>query len=369
VTGASSLATARRPAVLVDLRWSQGQPAGPGVYIRDLAIALNESMPVRGLAKPGSPIDVPFPIEVLPDVPRFRFDLAASVIARRRGLPLLTISRVPLLLAPRQAFPIVFDLTPLLLPATHPALRGFLERATYPLLARANTIITISATSRRDLIDRLSLPAEKICVVTPALGSHTVAASPIERLHELGVHRPFVLAVGTLEPRKNHSVLVKAFSGLLKDPSLQLVFAGGLGWRYGPLLREMAPLQKEERLVHTGYVSERDKALLYQQALCVVCPNLYDGFSLPALESMAHGTPVIISNTPACLEVTGDAGIAVDPRDTAGWASAIRRLSSDGALRGELSRAGRARAAEFSWRRSVTPLAQRLTRPRSRAAA
>jgi glycosyltransferase involved in cell wall biosynthesis len=369
VTGASSLATATRPAALVDLRWSQGRPAGPGVYIRELAIALNESMPVLGLVKPGSPIDVPFPVEVLPDVPKFRFDLAESIISRRRGLPLITISRVPLLLASRQAFPIVFDLTPLLLPATHPALRGFLERASYPLLARANTIVTISATSRGDLINRLSLPAEKICLVTPALGSHPVTASPVKRLAGLGVHRPFVLAVGTLEPRKNHSVLVKAFSGPLKDLSLQLVFAGGLGWRYGPLLREMAPLQKQGRLVHTGYVSESDKALLYQQALCVASPNLYDGFSLPALEAMAHGTPVIISNTPACLEVTGDVGIAVDPLDTAGWASAIRRLSGDEALRGELSQAGRARAAEFSWRRSITPLAQRLIRPRSRAAA
>ena len=354
---------------MVDLRWSQGRPAGPGNYIRDLAIALNEVMPVLGLVRPKLPIEVPFPTEALPDVPNFRFDIGESILARRRQLPLISISRVPLLLAPRQANPIVFDLTPLLLPETHPVLRGFLERATYPLLARASTIITISATSRGDLIGSLSIPAAKICVVTPALGSRSAAPSPVERLRGLGIHQSYVLMVGTLEPRKNHSVILEAFSGPLKDLPLQVVFAGGLGWRFGPLLRQMAPLKEQGRLVHTGYVSESDKALLYRQACCVVAPNLYDGFSLPVLEAMACGTPVVVSNTPALVEVAGEAGIAVDPRDVAGWASAIRRLYSESELRGKLSEAGRAQAARFSWRQSVTPLVQRLGQPRLSAAA
>ena len=355
--------------VLVDLRYAQGQPAGTGVYIRELAVALSRHLSVRGLVKAGPRPDLPFEVDVLPDRPKFRFDVLESVLARRSGLPLITISRIPALLARYQAIPIVMDLTPLLFPETHPHVRGALERLTYPVAARAETIITLSQTSRRDLVQRLSIPERKICVVVPGTADVRHESLPREGLKDLGIAGDYVLAVGTLEPRKNLSTLVDAFGGKLADLPLQLVVAGGLGWKYRALLAQMAPLARTGRLVHVGYVSEAQKATLYQHAVCLAYPSLYEGFGLPILEAMTYGTAVVVSTAPACVEVAGDAGITVDPRDTPGWADAIARLARDPALRQQLGRSGRERAKRFSWQRSIMPLVDRLSSAERAAAA
>jgi len=371
----SAVTTGRRLAgntaaqVLVDLRWAQGQPAGTGVYIREMAVALSRHLTVRGLVKAGPRPELPFVVDVLPDGPKFRFDVLESVVARRSGLPLITISRIPVLLAREQTIPIVLDLTPLLFPQTHPTVRGALERLTYPVAARADTIITLSQTSRRDLIQRLSIPERKICVVFPGTSSVEHEALPPKRLQELGIRGDYVLAVGTLEPRKNLSTLIDAFSSKLADLPLQLVVAGGLGWKYRPLLAQMAPLERTGRLVHLGYVTEAKKSLLYRHAVCLAYPSLYEGFGLPILEAMTHGAPVVVSSAPACVEVAGEAGITVDPRDTAGWADAIARLVRDRALREELRRSGKERAKQFSWQRSIMPLVDRLSTGERTAAA
>ena len=355
-------------SVLIDLRWSQGQPAGIGLYMRDLAIALNERLPVRGLVRPGSPPSVPFDVTVLPDLPNFRFDLVESILARRTGLPLISLSRLPVLLARQQALPMIFDLSPLIVPWTHPTLRGFFERRTYPVAARAQSIITISETSRRDLVGRLRVPARKIIVVRPGRPALREPVVGVERLRALGIRGDYVLTVGTLEPRKNLAVLVEAFARNLRDLPLQLVVAGGLGWKHGPIVNKMAALREGGRLVYLGYVSEDDKALLYRHAVCLAYPSLYEGFGLPILEAMTYGTAAIVSSAPACVEVIGTAGIVLDPQDTAAWAGAISRLTGDPASRAELGQAGRERAREFSWQRSIVPLAEQLGRRQAAAA-
>lgn len=356
-------------SVLVDLRWSQGQPAGPGRYILDLAVTLSKHLPVRGLARPGGGLSVPFEVTVLSDVPNFRFDLLESVLARRTGLPLISLSRLPILLAREQAIPIIFDLSPLILPQTHPALRGFFERQTYPVAARARNIVTISETSRTDLMRRLSIPARKICVVRPGRPAVSPRTAGVERLKELGIRGDYVLSVGTLEPRKNLSILIEAFATRLADVPVQLVVAGGLGWKYGPILQQMLSLQRDGRLVYLGYVSEQDKALLYRNAVCLAYPSLYEGFGLPILEAMTYGTAAIVSNAPACKEVIGPAGIVLDPKDSAAWAEAIGRLWRDPGLRANLGRSGQERSRQFTWERSVLPLVERLGQKEAAAAA
>jgi len=348
-------------SVLVDLRWSQGEPAGIGLYIRDLAIALNEHLPVRGLARPGSRPSLPFEVTALPDLPNFRFDVMESILARRTGLPLISLSRLPVLLARRQAIPMIFDLTPLILPWTHPRLRGFFERHTYPVAARAETIITISETSRKDLVERLRIPARKICVARPGRSPAREPIAGADRLTALGIRGDYVLSVGTLEPRKNLAVLMEAFTRHLQDLPLQLVVAGGLGWRYGPILAQVTALHRTGRLVYLGYVCEDDKALLYRHAICLAYPSLYEGFGLPILEAMTSGTAAVVSSAPACVEVIGSAGIILAPTDSAAWADAIRMLRGDPVRRGELGRAGLERSREFSWQRSIQALVQRLT--------
>lgn len=350
----------QNPAVLVDLRWAQGRPAGTGAYTRDLAVALSQHLPVLGLVKPGAALsEVPFPIAILPAKPKGRFDAEQTLLARRTGAWLISISRVPALLIPEQAISMILDLTPLLYGHTHPAIRVALERLTYPVAARAGTIVTLSNTSARDLMLHLSIPAGKLCTVRPGVSAMAEPAPP-ERLGELGITGKFVLAVGTLEPRKNLSLLVELFARRLQDLPLQLVFAGNLGWKYARLLQQMAPLQQSGKLVHLGYVSEAEKALLYQRAVCLAFPSFYEGFGLPILEAMVQGTPVIVSSAPACVEVAGSAGIIVDPRDIDGWADAISSLYRGGNLRAELGRAGQERARQFSWQQSILPLVERL---------
>jgi glycosyltransferase involved in cell wall biosynthesis len=355
--------------VLVDLRWSQGQPAGIGLYIRDLALALNEHLPVRGLARAGSRPTVPFDVTVLPDRPNFRFDVMESLFARRSRLPLISLSRLPVLLAPEQAIPMIFDLSPLILPGTHPMLRGFFERQTYPVAARAQTIITISQTSRQDLIELIRVPAAKIIVIPPGRPKPREPVAGVERLGELGIRGDYVLALGTLEPRKNLAVLVDAFTRSLGALPLQLVVAGGLGWKHRPIVERMAALRKTGRLVYLGYVSEDDKALLYRHAVCLAYPSLYEGFGLPILEAMTYGTAAIVSSAPACMEVIGSAGIVLDPQDSAAWAEAIGRVLRDPALRANLGRSGRERSGQFTWERSVLPLVERLGQREAAAAA
>jgi glycosyltransferase involved in cell wall biosynthesis len=355
-------------SVLIDLRWSQGEPAGVGLYLRDLAVALNERLPVRGLVRPGTRPAVPFDVTVLPDLPNFRFDLMESMLARRTGLPLISLSRLPLVLARQQAMPIIFDLSPLIVPWTHPTLRGFFERRTYPVAASAQSIITISETSRRDLVERLRVPASKIIVVPPGRPALRDPVGGVERLRALRIRGDYVLTVGTLEPRKNLAVLIEAFTRNLNDLPLQLVVAGGFGWKHGPIVEQMAALQRSGRLVYLGYVSEDDKALLYRHAVCLAYPSLYEGFGLPILEAMTYGTAAVVSTAPACQEVIGGAGIVLDPMDSGAWAAAIERLTRDPAGRVELGQAGRARSREFSWQRSIVPLAEFLGRREAAAA-
>jgi glycosyltransferase involved in cell wall biosynthesis len=372
VTLGHPAARTSKAQVLVDLRWSQGQPAGIGRYILDLAVALNEHLTVRGLVRVGSRPTVPFEVTRLPDLPNFRFDLFESLIARKTRLPLISLSRLPVLLARKQAIPLIFDLSPLILPHTHPAVRGLLERLTYPVAARADTIITLSQTSRRDLVQRLAVPDQKICVVYPGrsdIAEGTTTPAGPERLRELGIGGDYVLAVGTLEPRKNLAVLVDAFSNRLRNQPVQLVVAGGLGWKYRPILQQMDSLRRDGKLLYLGYVSERDKALLYRHAVCLAYPSLYEGFGLPILEAMTHGTVAVVSNAPACVEVIGLAGFTLDPNDGGAWSEAIAQLIRDPARRAELGRLGQERSAHFTWQRSIRPLVERLTQAAAAAAA
>jgi glycosyltransferase involved in cell wall biosynthesis len=130
----------------------------------------------------------------------------------------------------------------------------------------------------------------------------------------------------------------------------------------------MAALRQAGRLIYLGYVSEDDKALLYRHAVCLAYPSLYEGFGLPILEAMTYGTAALVSSAPACQEVIGAAGIVLDPKDGAAWAEAIDRLTRDPASRAALRQAGRERSREFSWQRSIVPLAEQLGRRQAAAA-
>ena len=221
------------------------------------------------------------------------------------------------------------------------------------LTQRADRIIASSHSTRRDLMEILGLPGDRIHVVpmgvNPRFGRR-VDADAVARI--AGVHGPYVLAVGTLEPRKNLVTTIAAVEALARDGlDIPLVVAGGQGWRDQELRSRIAG--SPARVIPVGRVSDEELVALYSSASCLVFPSLYEGFGLPVLEAMACGVPVIAADTTSTPEVVGDAGVLVSPLDTDGIAAAIRAVVESSELTADLRDRGMARAAEFTWARTT----------------
>ena len=172
---------------------------------------------------------------------------------------------------------------------------------------------------------------------------------------------PFILAVGTLQPRKNYTRLIQAFAQL-GAADLNLVIAGGKGWMYDAIFAEVERLRLNDRVIFAGFVADDDLPALYSAAAVLAYPSTYEGFGLPILEAFACGTPVVTS-TAACLpEVAGGAALLVAPTDVAALADALARATSDQALRDRLIKAGGARVRQFSWQASAQQLIEQYHR-------
>ena len=234
----------------------------------------------------------------------------------------------------------------LLTPDSHAYFNGHIRRA----VESADAIIAVSQATKRDVLELLDAPADKVRVVHEAAGFDLapVEGTEIERwLDAEGLPRDYVLFVGTFEPRKNLPRLIEAFAEVhARGCSGQLLLAGSPGWLAGPVMEAV------ER--HSSYVLTRPfDPRLYQGARALAFPSLYEGFGLPVLEAMACGTPVLTSTMSSLPEIAGDAALLVDPLDVSAIAGGLWRLLNDTELADELSHRGLARAAEFSWRRAA----------------
>lgn len=217
--------------------------------------------------------------------------------------------------------------------------------------ARAGRIITGSISARRDIVELLGAPEEKVAVIYNGVGREfrPAGASAAEKFRRSkNLPEKFILFVGTIEPRKNLNVLARAFHEL-DLPGMSLVIAGGRGWLYDGLFEEIRRLNLGDRVLFTGYVPDEDLPGLYSCASVFVYPSVYEGFGFPPLEAMACGTPVITGNRSSLPEIVGDAGICVDPEDAGELAEAISGVLGDGGLRRRMSEKGVGRAAEFTW--------------------
>lgn len=221
---------------------------------------------------------------------------------------------------------------------------------------QAARIIADSEAAANDLQQYLDIPPDSIDViplgVSPAFSPPDDAARQSIR-QKYGLPENFFLFVGTLEPRKNLSRVLDAWSRIAPDCAYDLAIAGRSGWKNEPLLRAIEASPFRKRIHLTGYIPEADLPALIGAAHAFVWPSLLEGFGLPPLEAMACGTPVIASKTGSLPEVAGDAAILVDPYHVETIAEALRRLSGEAALHRQLREKGLARAAGFTWARTA----------------
>jgi glycosyltransferase involved in cell wall biosynthesis len=239
--------------------------------------------------------------------------------------------------------------------------RWYLTFAMPRYLRAADVIVTPSECSRQDAIKFYNLSESKIKVIYEAAAPHFKPATDPTALEaarqKYNLPQRFILHVGTLEPRKNLSRLLEAFQPLLTDwPELKLVLVGKKGWLYDSFFQRLQTLGLQECVIFPGFVDEADLPAFYQLAEVFVYPSLYEGFGLPALEAMACGTPVVSSNSSSLPEVVGDAGLLVNPTDTAALSEALRRVLSDATLRADLEHRALARAQQFSWKKAADEL-------------
>ena len=244
----------------------------------------------------------------------------------------------------------VYDLAFKLRPAEVPwQQRAYMGSILAPSLRQAAAVLVISQKTRQDLLDCYPVPGldRKIAVV-PLGVSRSVEAGPLPA----GLEPGFILAVGTVEPRKNYPRLLAAYRQLRerKGGAPALVIAGRPGWAYGDTLNR---IYTETGVRYLGHVDERTLSALYEAAGALAFPSLYEGFGLPLLEAMAHGVPCVVGNAGALPELAGDAALLVDPEDVGAIEVALDHALTDTELRERLSAAGKERAAAFTWERTA----------------
>ncbi len=220
----------------------------------------------------------------------------------------------------------------------------------------ADRILTISESTKRDLVEILDAPEDRIDVTYPGTDlrppSHEGlrAAAPV--LERLGVPPRYLLSLGTQEPRKNLPSVLRAvhrLRGLLEARGVALCLAGGARWKYREADRLIAELGLEGLVRPLGFVPREVLPALYAGAEGFLYPSFYEGFGLPVLEAMTCGAPVVTSRSSSLPEVAGDAALLVDPHSVDELAGAVERLLTDEGLRARLAAQGRERAARFRW--------------------
>jgi glycosyltransferase involved in cell wall biosynthesis len=232
---------------------------------------------------------------------------------------------------------------------------GQIDRA----VRRANRIITVSESTKGDLIRMLGTPENKIRVIYEAadpLFQPEDRESALEQVQALfDLPGDFILFVSTIEPRKNVTGLLRAYRRLRDDYRLTpaLVLVGARGWLCDEVDELVDKLELRPYCFFLGNVGSHDLSHLYNAAQCLVHPAFYEGFGLPPLEAMACGTPVIVSNISSLPEVVGDAALLVNPENDEEITVALWRLLTDQALWSELREKGLKRAAAFSWQRAA----------------
>ena len=377
---------ANRPKIGIDVTAAITQGGGIGRYTRELVralVALDDSHEYRLFsAKRPSTLPVPDPLPNAPHVHhrpallnerwlyrlwyRLRLPLPVQWVTGQLDLfhsPDFVLppvnGRIPTLLT-------VHDLSFLHYPETFPApLVDYLNKIVPWSVARATHILADSQATKDDLVKLWQVSAEKITVLYSGVDTifqpvtDEARLSAVRGRYNMG-KEPYILSVGTVQPRKNYQMLIRAFAPLAAKWPHHLIIAGGKGWLYDDIMAELGRQGLNGRVHFIGFVDDADLPALYSDAVLFALPSLYEGFGLPLLEAMACGVPVLASNVSSLPEVVGagESAVQLPPTDESAWTQAIDHLLADPSQRARMVAAGFRQARHFTWHKAAQQLLQ-----------
>lgn len=266
-----------------------------------------------------------------------------------------TLGKIPTLLT-------VHDLSFLHYPKTFtPALVRYLNAVVPWSVGRATHILADSVSTMGDIVENYGVNEDKITVLLPGVTKNyrpVIDKKLIKRVRTKYKidDAPYILALGTVQPRKNYAMLTRAFASLAGNWPHNLVIAGGRGWLLEEISAEIDSLNLGDRVRFLGFVDDADLPALYSGADIFTQPSLYEGFGFPILEAMACGVPVVSAETSSLPEVVGDAGILLSPHDPAAWTDTLHKLLLNGSQRAAMVAAGSVQARKFTWRQAARQL-------------
>ena len=366
--------------IAIDYTAAFEQSGGIGRYVRELTAALatvDEANAYRLFVSGAA-------AGALPPAPAAHFQWRSTAISprwlariwQRAKLPLpveLFTGKVDLFHATDFVLPYTLDSTRTLLTvhdlsfvrvpeAASPPLKAYLDAVVPRSVGRADHVLADSSATKDDLIELYKTPADKITVLYSGVDQRFQRVSDRRALESTRAKygladSRYVLSVGTVQPRKNYSRVIRALARVRASGlDLRYAIAGGKGWLEAEMQHTIASTGMGDYVHLLGFVNDEDLPALYSGSRMLLMPSLYEGFGLPILEAMACGVPVIASNISSLPEVAGDAAILIDPTDTAALGDAMLAVETESTLREQLIQKGYRQAEKFCWRRSAAQL-------------